>query len=207
MLQQIIKSRLNLSNSKRNIINNTLWLLSGTVLQRCLGVFVGIWVARYLGPDQYGLLSYAAAFVSLFVPFTSLGLNRIVIRDLVRDPSCRDETLGTVFVLRFLATFLMVCLVVGTIFLFNSNNSLVLWMVGILAVGMIFQTFDTISLWFHSQVQAKYPVRSGQSAALLVSMIKIALIRLRASLIAFSWVVLVERALPLFVPTTPYCAN
>jgi len=62
-----------------------------------VGLFVGVWVARYLGPDSFGLLSYAMAFVGLFVSISTLGLDGIVIRELVKDESKRDKLIGTAF--------------------------------------------------------------------------------------------------------------
>jgi O-antigen/teichoic acid export membrane protein len=63
---------------------------------------VGVWVARYLGPEQFGLLNYAVAFVALFTSVATLGLNGIVVRDLVQDPSMAETTMGTAFMLSVL---------------------------------------------------------------------------------------------------------
>ena len=68
---------------------NTSWLFGEKILRMIVGLFVGIWVARYLGPEQFGLLSYAGAFVGLFTAFATLGLDGIVVRELVKDESRR----------------------------------------------------------------------------------------------------------------------
>ena len=60
-----------------------------------------MWVARYLGPGNFGLLNDAAAFVALFSALAGLDLNNIVVRDLVREPDAANSTLGTAFVLQF----------------------------------------------------------------------------------------------------------
>jgi len=49
------------------------------------GLLVGIWVARYLGPVQFGVFNYAIAFASIFGTVAKLGLDGIVVRDLVRE--------------------------------------------------------------------------------------------------------------------------
>jgi O-antigen/teichoic acid export membrane protein len=76
---------------------NTSWLFGEKILRMFVGLFVGIWVARYLGPEQFGLFSYAQSFVGLFTAIATLGLDGIVVRELVRDESRRDELIGTVF--------------------------------------------------------------------------------------------------------------
>jgi len=62
---------------------NTSWLMGERILRMGVGLFVGIWVARYLGPEQFGLLSYAQSFVFLFTAIATLGLDGIVVRELV----------------------------------------------------------------------------------------------------------------------------
>ena len=64
---------------------NTSWLFAEKVLRVVIGLFIGVWVARYLGPEKYGLLSYAQSFVGLFTAIATLGLDGIVVRELVYD--------------------------------------------------------------------------------------------------------------------------
>ena len=92
---------MNINNSGKIIIN-TGWLFGDKILRMGIGLLVGVWVARYLGPKQFGLLNYAVAFVALFTSVASLGLNSIVVRDLVQDPSTAETTMGTAFVLSVL---------------------------------------------------------------------------------------------------------
>ena len=68
---------------------NTSWLFAEKILRMVVGLFVGIWVARYLDPEQFGLFSYAQSFVGLFTAFATLGLDGIVVRELVKDESRR----------------------------------------------------------------------------------------------------------------------
>lgn len=157
-----------------------------------VGLFVGVWVARYLGPEQFGLYSYALAFVSLFGAFATLGLDGIVVRDIVRNPACKYETLGTAFVLKLIGGSLTFLLVIIAISLLRPHDRLTHWLVGITAVGMIFQAFDTIDFWFQSQVQSKYTVYAKNVAFLLITLVKIVLVLVTAPLIVFAWAGLAE---------------
>ena len=76
---------------------NTSWLFAEKILRMVVGLFVGIWVARYLGPEQFGLFAYAQSFVGLFTAIATLGLDGIVVRELVKDESRKDELIGTAF--------------------------------------------------------------------------------------------------------------
>ena len=43
----------------QQVISNTGWLIADNLLRMLIGLIVGIWVARYLGPASFGELNYA----------------------------------------------------------------------------------------------------------------------------------------------------
>ncbi len=45
---------------------------------------VGIWLARYLGPDDFGVFNYALAYISFFMLFVNFGFDQIVVREIVK---------------------------------------------------------------------------------------------------------------------------
>jgi PST family polysaccharide transporter len=179
----------------RKIISNIGWLFADRVLRMGVGLIVTAWIARYLGPQQFGLFNYAVAFVSLFGVLATLGLDQIVVRDLVRDPSCKDETLGTAFVLKLSGGILTILVTTGTILLLRPDDQLTHWLVGITVAGTIFDAFNTIDFWFQLQVKSKYTVIAKNTAFILVTLIRIALLQMQAPLIAFAWALLAENAL------------
>ena len=69
----------------RKYFSNTSWLLGERILRMGVSLFVGIYVVRFLGPEKFGLLSYAMSFVLLFGTIASFGLNEILVRDLLQD--------------------------------------------------------------------------------------------------------------------------
>ncbi|MEI1376151.1 flippase [Nostoc sp. UHCC 0926] len=176
----------------RAIIANTGWLFADRILRMGASLVVGIWVARYLGVQQYGLFNYALAFVSLFSPIFTLGLDDVVVRHIVRQSSNKQEILGTTFWLKLLGGIASVLLAVSTMFFLGEHETLKIWLVAILGMAGIFRAADTIELWFQSQVQSKYTVIAKNTAFLLNSVIKIALILTKAPLLAFAWVTLAE---------------
>ena len=95
------------SKGFRKYFTNTSWLLGERILRMAISLFVGIYVARYLGPERFGLLSYALSFVSLFSALASLGLDDILVRELVNQPEKRQNLLGTVFWLKVCGTVVM----------------------------------------------------------------------------------------------------
>lgn len=183
-----LEGRLNL----QKIVGNTGWLFADKIIRLGVGLFVGVWIARYLGPAQYGIFNYAQAFVSLFAVFATLGLDGIVVRDIVRNPACREEALGSAFLLKVLGGFLTLLLTTGSISLIRPGDGQTRILVAVIAAGTIFQAFDVIDFWFQSQVLSKFTVLARNLAFLVVSAVKIVLILKHAPLTAFAFAGLIE---------------
>jgi polysaccharide transporter, PST family len=176
----------------RNIIYNMGWLFADRIIRMGIGLFVGIWVAKYLGAEQFGLLSYAMAFVTLFSTLSTLGLPYLVIQKIICEPEKRDQILGTTFLLQFFAGMVSLLLSLGTICVVRHGDFLMLSMVAILASSAIFQSFDTIDLLFQAQIQSKYTVLAKNSAFSIIALGKIVLITIHAPLLAFAGANLAE---------------
>ena len=183
------------SDKLRGIIANTGWLFADRILRMGLGLFVGVWVARYLGVQQFGVFNYATAFVALFSTLSTLGLDAIVVRSIVREPEKRAEILGTAFWLKLFGGVAALILAVSSIILVRHDDQLTISLVAILSSVGIFQAFDTIDLWFQSQVQSKYTVIAKNTAFVITALVKVALISFHAPLIAFAWAGLGEVSL------------
>jgi len=170
---------------------NTSWLFAEKVLRMGVGLFVGVWVARYLGPERYGLLSYAQSFVGLFSAFATLGLDGIVVRELVKDESKRDILLGTAFWLKLMGA-LAVLVFLAIAVNFTSNDSYTNALVFIIGSATIFQSFNVIDMYFQAKVMGKYIAYANAISLFLGSLAKIYLILSKASLIYFAWVIVFE---------------
>ena len=170
---------------------NTSWLFGERILRMVVGLFVGIWVARYLGPEQFGLFSYAQSFVGLFTVIATLGLDDIVIRELVKDDTRRDELISTAFWLKFMGAF-GVLIVLALAVNLTSNDSYTNSLVFIIASATIFQSFNVVDMYFQSKVLSKYIVYANVISLFISSIVKITLILNEAPLIAFAWVILFD---------------
>lgn len=170
---------------------NTSWVLFEKVLRIFVGIFVTVWVARYLGPEQFGILSYAIALVGLFSAFATLGLDSITVRELVKNETIQNQIIGTVFWIKVLGAILVLFFIYIFISILpnDSNTNLIIF---IIASSTIFQSFNVIDFYFQSKVLSRYVVYANIISLSLSSIIKIALILFESSLISFAWVVLFD---------------
>lgn len=192
LLPGFVRSRIEGRDGLQAILGNIGWQLADNLVRMGLGLLLGIWVARYLGPEQFGLLSYALAFVALFAPLAMPGLDDIVVRNLVREPAARNVLLGSTFLLKLLGGAASVLASIAVIVWMRPEDLQSFWLVAIIATGTVFQAFGVIELWFNAQIQAKYPVLAKNAAFLACALGKIALILAGAPLLAFAWISLAE---------------
>ncbi len=174
------------------IVDNIAWLLVDKLLRMGIGLVVLVWIARYLGSEQFGLLSFATAFVSLFGSVAGLGLQGIVVRDIVRDPSSKEETLGTAAALRLISGFIAYSCVLLAIFWLRPNDPLAKILVAILGSAMLFSFSEISVYWFESQILSRYTVWAQNSCFLIFAAIKVRLIINNAPLVTFGWATLAE---------------
>ena len=173
------------------LFKNASWLLGEKILRMLVGLFVGVWVARYLGPDRFGLFNYAQSFVALFTIIASLGLDGVVVRELVNGEKRKDDLIGTVFWLKLMGAF-VVLLLLAVAVNFTSHDHEVNVIVFIIASATIFQSFNVVDMYFQSKVMGKYIVFANVSTLLISSVVKIALMAYNAELIFFAWAVLFD---------------
>lgn len=156
------------------------------IVRMILTFFVGIYVVRYLGPEQFGLLGYAIGFVGLFSTISTLGLDGIVTRELVKSPDKKDLLLGTAFLLRIIGAVMSVSLLAVGLLITQDDSSTIILMF-IIASSTFFQSVGVIEYFFQSRVEAKYAVLAQFGSVLLTSSFKLFLILSGAPLIYFAF--------------------
>jgi O-antigen/teichoic acid export membrane protein len=183
---RFLRGRLTERPYVRAVLANTGWLLLDRVLRILLGLLVGAWVARHLGPALYGHLAFSLALLSVFQIGVTLGADGIVVREISQHPERSHQVLGSALLMRLLAGVLgwgAMCLLVR---LSYGVGSIELSLVAIMGAGLIFQSADVIDLWFQSQVQSRLSVFSKAIGYCGASLIKVILILCAAPLWMFA---------------------
>mgnify|MGYP006109255695 FL=1 len=168
---------------------NISWLFFERILRITVGLFVSVWVAKYLGPKQFGFFSYTLSFVALFGFMVTISHTSIVVRELVKNPNHNDEIVSTAFWLKIMGAMLGVLITLAISINFTSNDRFVNILILIIASSNIFHSFNVVDDYFQSKVMNKFVVITNVISLFLSSVIKIILILNDAPLIAFVWVV------------------
>ena len=189
-----LRSRLECRPNLRRALENFAWLFFDKVVRMGVGLLVGVWIARYLGPEQFGVLGYALAVVFFFQYLTTLGLDNVTIRDLSRSQAFPEQILGSILRLRVLATVVVFPLALLSLLSFEPEQELRA-IAPILVGCLLFSPFDIIALCFQSRLQSKYAVLAKLVGFATSTIVKILLLVLQAPLFAFALAILLEALL------------
>jgi O-antigen/teichoic acid export membrane protein len=177
------------------VIRNSSWLLLERIFRLIFSLIVGVLVARYLGPSEYGRLAYVIAFVAIFQALSSLGMDGIVVREIGKTPNSASIILGSAFALRISSgiIFWLLCVSVQLIIYgFHSQNFVLVLIIGF---SMVFQASDCIDYWFQSQSQSKYVALVKMVVTLLSNSTKILFLLYGAPIEFFAALVALESIL------------
>lgn len=179
------------SEGFQKYLRNTAWLFTDRVVRLGSVLVSSIFVTRYLGPELFGKLNYASAFVGIFYALTSMGPDEIIGRDLVRHPERRDQLLGTGAVLKFGGSVILL-IVVLALALMKGLDDLTLWMILLVALAEWFKPLMVIDPYFNSQVRGRMVATYNMAQAVVSLVFKLVLVLVGAPLIWFAAAYLVE---------------
>ena len=171
---------------------NTGWLMLGKILS----LIVGIFIAKFLGPHDFGNLSFATAFTAIIAAVGTLGLDSFIIREILDQPAKRDEILGTAFWMRLVVSIILVPSSVLIYIFFRSlseqQGTELTLVVTFCASALFFKTFNIIDSYFQSQVRSKFVVQVQNICLIISSLVKINFVVLKLPLVYFAFALVLD---------------
>lgn len=171
---------------KNDVIINSTWLITDKVIRLIGGLLIGACIARYLGPEKYGLMNLAISFSILFASFSMLGIDNLVVRDLSKNTNNINDILGTALRIRiFGSVFSAILALVFSYIFYYTDNVMFFKLLTILMLCNVFQSFDVISLLYQSRLESKIIVINKLIAYIFISLSKIIAVVYGANIIGF----------------------
>jgi len=173
-------------------VQNTGYLFLEKIARTIVTLTVWTYVIRYLGPEQFGVFSYALSFVFLFNILSDLSLDAVAVKELIAG-SRKNELLGSIFFLKSVGAILAIILIVAATSLEHfdaGSRSIIL----IMALRMIFQSLGGIDYYFQSRVLSKFTVCSQLLGLASTTALCLLFVHFQKPLTYFAYVVVVEAA-------------
>lgn len=164
-----------LSRIKSPVLLNVLWLSLDQLSRLAIGLVVGIWIARYLGPQQWGEINYVLAIVSIVTTISNLGMDGFLVKQMLDQPAQKEEILGTASVTRLI--FLPVCTFLALLYLAGSGApASYYYLFAFLSPNFLVLPLDVIDLEFRSRLESKRTVIAKNIGYFLGAAIKMYLL-------------------------------
>lgn len=175
-----------MNNKGKRIVGNTLWLLLGSVFRLILHFAINILIARYLGPSGMGAVNYIASYTTFFTSVCSLGLNGVIIHEIVNHPDDDGEIVGTAIFMRLVVGCVSATAMVLLVFVLDGSDKNLIIMAVLQAVQLPFAAFDSVKYWYQRKLESKIDVKITVIAFAFSAAVKIALIVLKLNYIWFA---------------------
>ena len=187
-------------------LKNTSWLIIEKLLTMILMLVINIFIARELGPENFGVLSYLIAIFSIISPISALGLNALVTKELVEGKRNQIEIMSTALFFRVIGGFLGLIIVLFAIEsnLFSQITDYY-WALILLSFVSVITALHIIDFWFQARVESKYIVMARLFTIILFFLIKAFLIYTSATLTEFILVIFIEYCAICVAFLTIYC--
>jgi PST family polysaccharide transporter len=179
----------------QRLIGNSAWLVGDKVVRMGGGVLVSVYIARYLGPDDFGLFSFSLALTALFTSFAAFGLPSVVVRDLVMRPQDRPTLLASALLLRLLGGALAVVLTLGAMVALRPGDWRSALVVLVMSFSNLAQAWDVIDYDYQSRMEALPVVMARNVSFVVCAAVRVGLVLGGASLIWFAWALVLEAAI------------
>lgn len=173
---------------------NTGWMFIARVFMLAVAFFVNVYIARYLGPSNYGLLSYVFSFVGLFAFLSSFGIESIASREIIKNHSEKDKIVGTSFFLKLGGSFLATGVVALVSFL-TTHDAFLFSLISLYALTFLFTAFNIVEVYFQSQVLSKYPAIVTIVSGIVSAIMKIVVIIMGKGIVWLAAIYMLESVL------------
>lgn len=161
---------------KNKIFRNASWIIACRIAQSVFTLVITMLTARYLGPSNYGLISYAASVVAFVVPVMQLGLNNIMVQQTVDFPNEEGKIFGTSTVMSLCSSFACILGIISFAAIANKGERDTIIVCGLYSILLIFQAIELIQYWFQAKYLSKYMALISLGAYIVVSGYKIFLL-------------------------------
>lgn len=132
--------------------------------------------ARYLGPSNYGIITYAASLVAFVTPIMYLGLSNVLVQEIVNNPDKSGETLGTSITMSFFSSLFCIAGIAAFTVIANKDDPETIKVCVLYSILLVFQALDLVQYWFQANLLSKYTSVVSLAAYFIMSLYKIFLL-------------------------------
>lgn len=172
---------------KNSVFKNASWIIGCKIAQSILNLIIGLITARYLGPSNYGVITYVASVVAFAMPIMQLGLKNTLVKEFIKSPEQEGVILGTSLMLNIISSVFCMVGCIGFVMLINAGETETIFVCILYSLTLIFNATEMTQYWFQSKLLSKYPSIAALVAYVTVAAYKIYLLITQKSVVWFAF--------------------
>lgn len=180
--------------SFKKILGNSMWPITQNIITLLVSMLVSAIIARYLGTEGYGLVNYVVSVVTLFTSFSTLGMETILVKDVVNDKNNVGNVIGTSFVIRLVGSIALIIISQITLYILSPNDIIIQILGIIMGTCMIFKSFEIIEYYFQAKMNLKVNAIIKIITLFIVSICKILVAVFNLGEIGYMFTYLIDAA-------------
>lgn len=172
---------------KNSVFKNAGWIIGCKIMQSLINLVIGMITARYLGPSNYGVISYVASIVAFAMPIMQLGLKHTLVREFVKYPEKEGAILGTAMVLNILSSLFCMIGSVAFVMVADAGDTETVLVCAFYSLSLLFNATEMTQYWFQAKLLSKYPSLAALAAYIVVSLYKVYLLVTQKGIVWFAF--------------------
>lgn len=141
--------------SIQKILKSIHYLSSERLIKLVVGLFIHAYLARYLGPEKFGSLSYVINFAFIFLPFVTFGLDDVLPKHFLANRESAPDIVMTQIRLRLVTCLLGYCILVFLVLIdsrFEFNYKLLILFYG---ASLFFRVMDVVEIFSQANLNLR----------------------------------------------------
>lgn len=171
---------------KKKSVKNSAWIIAERVYQMAINFVLTVMISRYLGPANYGVLNYGVTLVNIFLVFTKLGLDIMILNEFIKHRDKEGTIIGTSVAMRLISAIISIVVISILVFVLQANSPIIIITSIIQSLALLFQAFNIFEYWFQSYFKSKYVSIAKIVSYTLMAGYKIGLLLMHKGVIWFA---------------------
>lgn len=171
---------------KNSVFKNAAWIIGCKIAQSLVNLVIGMLTARYLGPSNYGVISYVSSIVAFAMPLMQLGLRQTLVKEFVHAPDREGQILGTALAINIVSALLCMMGCVAFVMIADAGEKETILVCALYSLTLLFHATEMTQYWFQSKLLSKYPSIATLCAYIVVAIYKLFLLITQKNVVWFA---------------------
>ena len=174
------------------IFKNSGWLLVDKLARLFIGLITMAMIARHIGPEAFGIWNYSIALTAIVGSLAILGLDKVVVKEVVSNPERQNSIIASTLAIRFVAGIAAFLFCAAIVFVTKQHSPVYLYCTIITALNIVLLSFDVFDYFYQARNEVQKVIIPKVTFFVSFCIIKIVFVYFNGTLLHFVWLSFAE---------------